>query len=358
MKTFDPYTQPPRRLRFSFREPGVSPFHSLKLPNKQIIKILEKSHKKIYWFGYARTAAEFGISMLGLKPGDEVLVPYYICCIVLPLFYRRNIQIQFYSLNNLFQPDLPRMKSLISSKTKALLVVNYFGFLPDFSIIQDFCNRNNLYLFEDNAGGFGSEQNGILAGSFGDISITSIRKTLPIMNGAYLAVNNSNILRKTPNDPQLLKEKRFVHNLTKSLYQRLTQWSPLFYKSHEYVDPEYNLSVDMLKYCDYSPYRLSSLSLFLLKRLNLNKIINHRRKKYNTWRKWLSQFSDVSPVFPHLPQGINPQCFPIYTDRRNDWLKWGAEYNIDVHYWPDMSKEQQTPETIELWQKICCFPIP
>lgn len=349
---------PPSNLRFSFREPGVAPFDFLKFPKNQIIKTLQKSHKRVSWFGYARTAAEYGVSLLGLKPGDEVLVPYYICNVVLPLFYRRNVQIQFYPLNDSLEPDLSRMKPLISLKTKALLVVNYFGFLPDFSSIKDFCSQNNLYLFEDNAGGFASRQNGCLAGSFGDVSITSVRKTLPILNGAYLAVNNPDILNNDPTVPKLEKEKGFVYNFTKSFFQRLTQWLPHLNKSHEYVDPAYYLSMDTSKNYDYTPYRLSSCSLFLLKRINLNKVIKHRRTKYEMWKNWLSQFSDISPVFPHLPQGISPQCFPVYTGRRNDWLKWGTEHNLDVHYWPDMSKEQQTSETIDLWRKICCFPIP
>ena len=37
------------------------------------------NQKNVIYFGYARTALEYGYHFLGLKSGDEILYPDYIC---------------------------------------------------------------------------------------------------------------------------------------------------------------------------------------------------------------------------------------------------------------------------------------
>ena len=95
------------------------------------------------------------------------------------------------------------------------------GFCQDYRAIKDFCTEHNLIFLEDNAGGFYSIVNGKKMGSFGDVSITCVRKTLPLINGSYLAINNSDLMKKAnlPNNLNLFKEKREFFQLIRSFYR-------------------------------------------------------------------------------------------------------------------------------------------
>jgi len=349
--------KPPNSLKIFNSVPGINPIYLLKSSNQELDLFL-KSQKNIFWFGYGRNTVEYILRLLSLRSGTEILFPYYSCNVLLPLFFRYGLKVKFYQVNEQLQPDIEQMQANTSNHTRILLIVNYFGFPQDYSVIKNFCSNHNLIFLEDNAGGFGSSINGKLLGSFGDISFTCVRKTLPLTNGSYLEINNKSILEKTHlNELSLFKEKKELYRLAVLFYRWFLNKSNLLMKRREYINPQYYLSEDELRNYDYNLYKFSLLSNYLIRRLDLFRIKQHRRKQYKAWQDWLQQFPDIKPIFSKLPEGTNPQCYPVYTEKRNEWLKWGSQHGVDVCPWPSLSREQQSKETLALWKKTCCFPI-
>ena len=60
---------------------------------------------KPYYFSHGRTALKYGLLSLGLKPGDEILIPDYICDVVLHPLKSLGLKYQFYPVLDDLSPN-------------------------------------------------------------------------------------------------------------------------------------------------------------------------------------------------------------------------------------------------------------
>lgn len=126
----------------------------------------------------------FALLALGIKKGDEVLVPaisFIATATSVTRVGATPVYVDVNPENSLI--DLNDAERKITDKTKALLYVDLYGNLPEFVEIENFTSKYNLHLIEDAAQSFGSNRNERIAGSMGDISILSFDPTKPI--GAF-----------------------------------------------------------------------------------------------------------------------------------------------------------------------------
>lgn len=121
---------------------------------------------------------------LGIKDGDEVIVPDCTwIATAAPISYQRakpvfcDIDPAHWCL------DPQSVKKNITARTKAVIVVDLFGNMPDMEALTAICRRHNLYLIEDAAEALGSIYNGIKAGKFGTGSVFSFHRTKTITTG-------------------------------------------------------------------------------------------------------------------------------------------------------------------------------
>ena len=93
----------------------------------------------VRFFAFARTALAAGLGLLGLKPGDNVLVPSFICDVVMAPFMELSIEPRFYDLDEKLEPDLDaailrdRVVAALGDPELALLAVKSYsleGVLP------------------------------------------------------------------------------------------------------------------------------------------------------------------------------------------------------------------------------------
>ena len=110
---------------------------------------------------------------LGIKEGDEVIVQgnTYIASVMgitingaTPIFAEPD---EYYNI------DTSKLESLITDKTKAILVVHLYGQANKMDDVVDICRRHNLKLVEDCAQSHESYFDGKMTGSFGDIGCFS-----------------------------------------------------------------------------------------------------------------------------------------------------------------------------------------
>ncbi len=84
---------------------------------------------------------------------------------------------------------------LNAQRCKAVLAVNYFGFAQDLTPFREYCLQSGATLIEDNAHGFLSkDSDGNLLGTRTGLGITSIRKTVRLINGAALHISGQEYL--------------------------------------------------------------------------------------------------------------------------------------------------------------------
>ena len=97
------------------------------------------------------------------------------------------------------QIDINKIEQKISKKTKALLIPNLIGNIPDWKKIRRIANKHKLMVIEDSADTLGAKINNKASGIYSDISITSFYGSHIIScagNGGMLLTNNKNFFTK------------------------------------------------------------------------------------------------------------------------------------------------------------------
>lgn len=132
----------------------------------------------------------------GVGPGDEVIVsPYTMsasaaCALVynaIPVFV--DVRPDIYCLD----PD--SLKSRITPRTKAIVVVDLFGHPADMDPIMEIARRHNLIVIEDAAQAHGATYKGRLAGTLGHMGVFSlnVNKTIQCGEGGIITTDDDDL---------------------------------------------------------------------------------------------------------------------------------------------------------------------
>lgn len=134
------------------------------------------------------------LNALGVKPGDEVIVPpLTMASTSLCVLHNRSIPV-FADVDKATFNICPKsILEKISPKTKAVITVALYGLAPEYDEILEACRRNNIFLIEDNAECFLGYYKNKLVGSFGDFASYSFQasKHITCGEGGMLTTNNS-----------------------------------------------------------------------------------------------------------------------------------------------------------------------
>ncbi|MDC1296501.1 DegT/DnrJ/EryC1/StrS family aminotransferase [Alphaproteobacteria bacterium] len=123
--------------------------------------------------GSGTDALILAIKSLNLEPGDEVITTSLSWIATANAISINNLIPVFADINNDLNISPNSIKSLITKKTKAVLVVNYTGKIAEMDTISNLCTKNKLYLIEDGSQSFGAKYKNKINGSFGVISAIS-----------------------------------------------------------------------------------------------------------------------------------------------------------------------------------------
>lgn len=144
-------------------------------------------------------AIHLALMALGIKAGDEVIVPDITwIASVEPILYIGAKPVFVDILKDTWCIDPNKIRAAITSKTKAIIVVHLYGNLCEMSEIMEIAKLNNLVVLEDAAEGLGSEYNDRKAGSIGDAGVFSFHgtKTMTTGEGGMLVTNNECVFEK------------------------------------------------------------------------------------------------------------------------------------------------------------------
>ncbi|RED92298.1 DegT/DnrJ/EryC1/StrS family aminotransferase [Marinoscillum furvescens] len=88
--------------------------------------------------------------------------------------------------------DTSLVAEALSTETRGVVAVNYGGWSPDYELLRQLCDANDLLLIEDNAHGMGALRAEKPLGSFGDMAACSFerQKNISCQEGGALIVNN------------------------------------------------------------------------------------------------------------------------------------------------------------------------
>ena len=141
-------------------------------------------------------ALDIAVKALNIGPGDEVIVPTFTyISSVNAIAYSGATPIFCDSERTHWQLDPQKIEELITSKTKAIMVVHLYGHPCDMTQIMKIATKHNLKVIEDCAEALGSEFCGQKVGSFGDISTFSFfgNKTITTGEGGMVCTNSAEL---------------------------------------------------------------------------------------------------------------------------------------------------------------------
>lgn len=129
-------------------------------------------------------ALELAALGLNVGPGDEVIIPSYTFVTTASAFALRGATIVFAdSEPETLNMDPTKVESLITSRTKAIVVVHYGGMACDMDEIMSIAKRHGVAVVEDAAQAIGATYKGRPLGSIGDLGCLSFHGTKNVSSG-------------------------------------------------------------------------------------------------------------------------------------------------------------------------------
>ncbi len=138
-------------------------------------------------------ALEMTAILLDCGPGDEVIMPSFSFVSTANAFALRGAQLVFSDIrSDTLNLDEARLESLMTPRTKAIVVVHYAGVACDMDAICAIARRHQLAIVEDNAHALFARYKGKYTGTFGGLATQSFHETKNVTcgEGGALVVND------------------------------------------------------------------------------------------------------------------------------------------------------------------------
>lgn len=151
-------------------------------------------------------ALEMAALLCDLRPGDEVIMPSYTFVSTANAFVLRGAIPIFVDIrSDTLNIDENLIKSAITSRTRAIVVVHYAGVACEMDTIMAIANQHGLIVIEDAAQGCLASYKGRPLGTIGDLGCLSFHETKNIISGegGALLVNRHDLIDRA----EIIREK-------------------------------------------------------------------------------------------------------------------------------------------------------
>ncbi len=249
----------------------------------------------------ATVALHLAYLSLDIGPGDEVIVPSLTFVATANAVLYTGAEVCFADIISHDELNIApvEIEKLITSRTKAIVVVHYGGYPCQMPAIMDIATSNNLYVIEDAAHAPGATLDKKPLGTWGEIGCFSFfsNKNLAVGEGGMLVTNHDEIADRV----RLLRS----HGMTSLTWDRHQGYA----NSYDVIDLGFNYRIDEIR---------SALGLVQLKKLRLNN--SHRKHISEQYRKLLSQDQIDGIEIPYQSVSGDPayHIFPILLSEKID----------------------------------------
>ena len=265
-------------------------------------------------------ALEMAALLLDIEPGDEVVVPSFTFVSSVNAFVLRGARPVFIDIRpDTLNLDETQLEGLITSRTKAIVVVHYAGVACEMDTILEVAKRRGIPVVEDNAHGLFSKYKERYLGTLGCLATQSFHETKNFTcgEGGALLIN----------DPQYVERAEIIR-------EKGTDRSRFF--RHQ---------IDKYTWMDVGSSYLPSdiLAAFLYAQLEARDCIQARRQRIWEYydehlRKWAADFNVQLPsVPPHCEQSFHMYYLVLATAEKRDRLLEhlnAHDINSVFHYLP------------------------
>jgi len=287
----------------------------------------------------------------------RVLLPSYLCHTMLEPVRAAGLDAVFYKVRANLSIDVDDLARLMRTGPSVIVICDYFGFRGSLQVLDDLhlpMTDDHFVLYDATHSALDQEPWKTAVWK-PDVCVVSLRKTLPVADGAF-AIWPGRVSISGPQSPAALSESaslRSVAMLLKAWYLLHGQgdknvYLSMYRQSESLVDEEYQQTGGM-----------SLLSRSMLEHVDFRKARTSRRDNYLRLLEMLGNVEGVRPLFPVLPDDVYPLGFPIVADCRDELRAYLTRNDIycPIHWvLPDDIPVKKFPESHGLSQRILTIP--
>lgn len=292
----------------------------------------------------------------GIKEGDEVLIPAItfvatsncvLYCGGKPVFV--DIDSKTYNI------DVNKIEEKITSKTKAIIPVDFTGQAVDMDKIREIAEKYKLIIIEDAAHALGSEYKGIKVGTLANMTEFSFHPVKPITagEGGVVVTNDEAFYERL----SLFR----THGITRNRKLMSNYEGPW---CNEQIDLGYNYRITDLQ-CALGSSQISKLDYFIKRRREIV-------ERYNSAFAELSEYITTPFEADYSKSGYHIYILKFNLNRFKVGRKeifealQGENIGVNVHYLPVYLhpyyqqlgyKKGLCPEAESLYDKIITIPL-
>ncbi|MBO3116506.1 DegT/DnrJ/EryC1/StrS family aminotransferase [Winogradskyella sp. DF17] len=225
-------------------------------------------------------AVSVALASAGIGAGDEVIMPSFTFVASFEAIMMLGATPILVDIDETLTLDPLAVKAAITSKTKAVMVVQMCGSMGHMDKLRDICNNHNLIFVEDACQAIGGTYNGQALGSIADVGCFSFDfvKTITCGEGGAIITNN------------------------KDYYLNADHYSD---HGHDHVGQD--RGAETHPFLGYN-FRISELNaaVGLAQVKRLPEFISIQKKNYSILRASLAQIPEVT--FRTVPEGGEESC--------------------------------------------------
>ena len=279
------------------------------------------------FFNTGRSAIEYLLRQISsTKVKNKILLPAFNCSSVIDAVKRANIEYDFYSITDDFQINIESIKEKLDDKVQFIYIIQYFGGYQSHSSYQFLkeLQSRNLIIIEDISHALYTKHQKFIG--IGDYVLGSIRKWLPIPDGAFLSSVNKIPLVPIDDGYNEYSFNYFAAQLMKKAYLL-----------NESLDKREFLKLNEKAmsslFSDYTIRSMTDISLKYLNSYDMDYLIEKRIKNYNYLIKNIEKFPFLKSINLR-DEGQVPFGFIVLSEQRDELLKHLIHNDIycNVHW--------------------------
>lgn len=272
----------------------------------------------------ATAGLHLALEAVGIKAGDEVIVPTY-------TFTSTAEVVRYLGADPIFVDcdpitlniDPAKIESAITNKTKAIMPVHFAGLACDMDAIIKIAKKHQLKVIEDAAHAFPSRFNGQLIGTLDtDATVFSFyaNKTMTTAEGGMIVSRNSDVIERC-------KVMR-LHGISRDAFDRYSSKTPAWF--YEVIEPGFKYNMPDIS-AAIGIHQLQKIDRFHQKRVEMAKIYD-------------DALQDLPVILPARSENMMEHAWHLYPIRlteqsplaRDEFIIKMAEHNIgcSVHFIP------------------------
>lgn len=240
------------------------------------------------------TALHLALIAAGVKPGDEVICPSMSFIATANSIVYAGATPVFAEVNQEFNLDVEDVRTRITPKTKAIILVHQIGMPADIDAFASLCEQKGLTLVEDAACAIGCSYKGQKIGSHSSLVAFSLhpRKVITTGDGGMITTDNEEMAARM----KLLRQ----HGMSVTDRERFASNKPVF---EQYVEVGYN-------------YRLTDIqaAIGIEQMKKLEKIVEMRRAIAHRYHRELADIPGLTLPIERDGYTSNYQSYSIILD--------------------------------------------